>query len=171
MAVIRRKNSIFSGPKFPQKLDGFRLWLKGKLSICRNLSPHRQKGIKKRTTTASKLYFWARVNRFTLWYIKSDSGAWLRTVLTEFRLNFWSRELFKYCGLFQCRDEFGSEWFRSCFEDLAWQTLAILQPDQVVLSTKLLFKLDVSLPLVTGELLQKTVDVTNVTYRLCNIKI
>ena len=35
----------------------------------------------------------------------------------------------------------------------------VLQPDQIVLSTNLLFKLDVSLPLVTGELLQNTVDV------------
>ena len=39
----------------------------------------------------------------------------------------------------------------------------ILQPDQVVLSTNLFFKINVSLPLVTGELLQNTVDV----YRIC----
>ena len=42
----------------------------------------------------------------------------------------------------------------------------ILQPHQVVLSTNLLFKLNVSLPLVTGELLHNTVDVTSVTYKL-----
>ena len=36
----------------------------------------------------------------------------------------------------------------------------MLQPDQVVLSTDLFFKLDVSLPLVTGKLLQNTVDVS-----------
>ena len=35
----------------------------------------------------------------------------------------------------------------------------------------LFFKFNVSLPLVTGELLQKTVDVNNVTYKLYNIKI
>ena len=35
----------------------------------------------------------------------------------------------------------------------------------------LLFKFNVSLPLVTGKLLQKTVDVNNVTYKLYNIKI
>ena len=35
----------------------------------------------------------------------------------------------------------------------------------------LLFKFNVSLPLVIGELLQKTVDVNNVTYKLHNIKI
>ena len=34
-----------------------------------------------------------------------------------------------------------------------------------------LFKFNVSLPLVTGELLQNTVDVNNVTYKLYNIKI
>ena len=47
----------------------------------------------------------------------------------------------------------------------------ISQPDQVVLSTNLFFKLDVSLPLVAGELLQKTINVTSVTYKLYNIKI
>ena len=47
----------------------------------------------------------------------------------------------------------------------------ILQLDQVVLATNLLFKLDVSLPLVTGELLQKTIDVTSVTYQLYDIGI
>ena len=36
----------------------------------------------------------------------------------------------------------------------------MLQPDQVVLSTNLFFKIDVLLPLVTGELFQNTVDVT-----------
>ena len=35
----------------------------------------------------------------------------------------------------------------------------------------LVFKFNVSLPLVTGELLQKTVDVNSVTYKLHNIKI
>ena len=40
--------------------------------------------------------------------------------------------------------------------------MTILQPNQVVLSTNLLFKLDVLLPLVTGDLLQNTVDVTSV---------
>ena len=50
-------------------------------------------------------------------------------------------------------------------------SVTILQPDQFVLSTNLFFKINVSLPLVTGELLQKTVDVTSVTYKLCNIKI
>ena len=34
-----------------------------------------------------------------------------------------------------------------------------------------LFKFNASLPLVTGELLQNTVDVNNVTYKLNNIKI
>ena len=47
----------------------------------------------------------------------------------------------------------------------------MIQPDQVVLLTNLFFKLDVSLPLVTGELVQNTVDVTSVTYKLYNIKI
>ena len=47
----------------------------------------------------------------------------------------------------------------------------ILQPDQVVLSTNLFFKLDVSLPLVTVEIFQKTIDVTGETYKLYNIKI
>ena len=45
----------------------------------------------------------------------------------------------------------------------------ILQPDQFVLSTNLFFKINVSLLLVTGELLQNTVDVTSVTYMLYNI--
>ena len=35
----------------------------------------------------------------------------------------------------------------------------------------LLFKFNVSLPLVTGRLLQNTVDVNKVTYKLYNIKI
>ena len=47
----------------------------------------------------------------------------------------------------------------------------ILQPDQTVLSTNLFFKINVLLPLVTGELLQNTVDVSSVTYKLYNIKI
>ena len=47
----------------------------------------------------------------------------------------------------------------------------IFQSDHFVLSTNLLFKFNVSLPLVTGELLQNTVDVNNVTYKLYNIKI
>ena len=47
----------------------------------------------------------------------------------------------------------------------------ILQSDQVVLWKNLFFKLDVSLPLVTGEIFQKTVDVTGETYKLYNIKI
>ena len=47
----------------------------------------------------------------------------------------------------------------------------LFQPDQFVLSTNLFFKTNVSLPLVTGELLQKTIDVTSVTYELYNIKI
>ena len=49
--------------------------------------------------------------------------------------------------------------------------VTILQPDQFVLSTNLFFKINVLLPLVTGELLQNTVDVTSVTYKLYNIKI
>ena len=47
----------------------------------------------------------------------------------------------------------------------------LLQPDQVILSTNLFFKLYVLLPLVTGELLQNTADVTSITYKLYNIKI
>ena len=42
-------------------------------------------------------------------------------------------------------------------------SVTVLQPDQFVLSTNLFFKINVSLPLVTGELLQKTVDVSSVT--------
>ena len=49
-------------------------------------------------------------------------------------------------------------------------SVTILQPDQFVLLTNLFFRINVSLPSVTGELLQKTVDVTSVTYKLCNIK-
>ena len=45
------------------------------------------------------------------------------------------------------------------------------QSDHFVLSTNFLFKFNVSLPLVTGELLQNTVDVNNVTYKLYNIKL
>ena len=47
----------------------------------------------------------------------------------------------------------------------------IFQSDHFVLSTNFLFKFNVSLPLVTGELLQNTVDVNNVTYKLYNIKL
>ena len=50
-------------------------------------------------------------------------------------------------------------------------SVTIFQSDRFVLSTNLLFKFNVSLPLVTGELLQNTVDVNNVTYKLYNIKI
>ena len=50
-------------------------------------------------------------------------------------------------------------------------SVTIFQSDHFVLSTKFLFKFNVSLPLVTGELLQNTVDVNNVTYKLYNIKI
>ena len=44
-------------------------------------------------------------------------------------------------------------------------SVTIFQTDHFVLSTNLFFKINVSLPLVTGELLQKTVDVTSVTYK------
>ena len=47
----------------------------------------------------------------------------------------------------------------------------IFQSDHFVLSTNFLFKFNVSLLLVTGELLQNTVDVNNVTYKLYNIKL
>ena len=50
-------------------------------------------------------------------------------------------------------------------------SVMIFQSHQFVLSTNVLFKFNVSLPLVTGELLQNTVDVNNVTYKLYNIKI
>ena len=50
-------------------------------------------------------------------------------------------------------------------------TKLIFQSDHFVLSTNFLFKFNVSLPLVTGELLQNTVDVNNVTYKLYNIKL
>ena len=54
---------------------------------------------------------------------------------------------------------------------LRMSSVTIFQSDHFVLSTNLLFKFNVSLPLVTGELLQNTVDVNNVTYKLYNIKI
>ena len=44
----------------------------------------------------------------------------------------------------------------------------LLQPDQVVLSTNLFFKINVSFSLVTGKLLQNMVDVTSETYKLYN---
>ena len=50
-------------------------------------------------------------------------------------------------------------------------SVTIFQPDQLRSFDNLLFKFNVSLPLVTGELLQKTVDVNNVTFKLYNIKI
>ena len=50
-------------------------------------------------------------------------------------------------------------------------SVTIFQSDHFVLSTNFLFKFNVSLPLVTGELLQNTVDVNNVTYKLYNIKL
>ena len=43
--------------------------------------------------------------------------------------------------------------------------MLLIQSDQLVLSTNLLLQLDVSLHLVTGELFQKTVDVTSATYK------
>ena len=46
--------------------------------------------------------------------------------------------------------------------------VTIFQSDHFVLSTNFLLKFNVSLPLVTGELLQNTVDVNNVT---CDIYI
>ena len=48
-------------------------------------------------------------------------------------------------------------------------SVTIFQSDHFVLSTNFLFKFNVSLPLVTGELLQNTVDVNNVTYKLYNM--
>ena len=56
---------------------------------------------------------------------------------------------------------------------LRMSSATIFQSDHFVLSTNLLFKFNVSLPLVTGELLQNTVDVNNVTYsyKLYNIKV
>ena len=50
-------------------------------------------------------------------------------------------------------------------------SVTIFQSDHFVLSTNFLFKFNVSLPLVTGELFQNTVDVNNVTYKLYNIKL
>ena len=43
-------------------------------------------------------------------------------------------------------------------------SVTIFQSNHLVLLTNFLFKFNVSLPLVTGELLQNTVDVNNVTY-------
>ena len=59
---------------------------------------------------------------------------------------------------------FGKQGFVACLSHL-------FQSDHFVLSTNFLFKFNVSLPLVTGELLQNTVDVNNVTYKLYNIKL
>ena len=51
-------------------------------------------------------------------------------------------------------------------------SVTIFQSDHFVLSTNFLFKFNVSLPLVTGELpIINTVDVNNVTYKLYNIKL
>ena len=50
-------------------------------------------------------------------------------------------------------------------------SVTIFQSDHFVLSTNFLLKFNVSLPLVTGELLQNTVDVNKVTYKLYNIKL
>ena len=50
-------------------------------------------------------------------------------------------------------------------------SVTIFSINHFVLSTNFLFKFNVSLPLVTGELLQNTVDVNNVTYKLYNIKL
>ena len=55
--------------------------------------------------------------------------------------------------------------------DLFPSLYCIFQSDHFLLSTNFLFKFNVSLPLVTGELLQNTVDVNNVTYKLYNIKL
>ena len=63
-------------------------------------------------------------------------------------------------------DEGGSESSHAEFQEALKTTLSFLQTDQVILSTNLLFKLDVSLPLVTGELLRKTIGVNSVTYKL-----
>ena len=54
-----------------------------------------------------------------------------------------------------------------------WTTWYWLKRNELthVYYSKLLFKFNVSLPLVTGELLQNTVDVNNVTYKLYNIKL
>ena len=52
-----------------------------------------------------------------------------------------------------------------------WPAEPKFQSDHFVLSTNFLFKFNVSLPLVTGGLLQNTVDVNNVTYKLYNIKL
>ena len=59
--------------------------------------------------------------------------------------------------------------FRTLFLIRKLMTICI-QQDQVVLSTNLLFKPDVSLSLVNGELLQNTVDVASVTYKLGDIR-
>ena len=49
-------------------------------------------------------------------------------------------------------------------------SVTIFQSDHFVLSTNLLFKFNVSLPLVTGELLQNTVDVNRVSLDNKNLK-
>ena len=56
---------------------------------------------------------------------------------------------------------------------LRMSSVTIFQPDRFSRFSfdSLVFKFNVSLPLVTGELLQKTADVSSVTYKLCNIKI
>ena len=46
-------------------------------------------------------------------------------------------------------------------------SVTIFQSDHFVLSTNFLFKFNVSLPLVTGELLQNTVDVNKIINNKC----
>ena len=69
-------------------------------------------------------------------------------------------------------------WLTDMKLEIAWcgetgisrlSSVTMLQLDRFVLSTNLFLKINVSLPLVTEELLQKTVDVTSVTYKLTTL--
>ena len=70
-----------------------------------------------------------------------------------------------------CRHLIHPIWISHISVSVTPSALLEFQSDHFVLSTNFLFKFNVSLPLVTGELLQNTVDVNNVTYKLYNIKI
>ena len=61
--------------------------------------------------------------------------------------------------------------YKICIPDSVPENMEDISINHFVLSTNFLFKFNVSLPLVIGELLQNTVDVNNVTYKLYNIKL
>ena len=92
---------------------------------------------------------------------KKNNKKLLLLLYSGFPKLFASRTLFCESAFFTDPDYMGHKLLSNIAGISRLSSVTMSQPDQVVLSTNLFFKIDVSLPSVTRELLQNTVDVTH----------